>query len=55
MNAFKRMLRNAGGATLVEYAAMLALIALVSIVLVTTLGSRTNGLFAPINSNWNGL
>jgi len=55
MNALKRMLRNNDGATIVEYAVMLALVALLSIVLITKLGSNTSGLFAPVYSKWSSL
>jgi len=55
MNALKRMLRNASGATIVEYAVMLAFVALVSIALIAALGSNTSGLFAPVTSKWNSV
>ncbi len=49
------MISSRRGATMVEYAVLLAFIAVVCIVLIASLGSSTNGLFAPINSNWNGV
>ena len=55
MNALKRMLRNTGGATIVEYAVMLAFVALLSIALIAALGSNTSGLFQPLYSKWNSL
>ena len=55
MNALKRLLSQSDGATMVEYAVMLALIAFVCIAIVASIGSGTSGLFAPINSRWNGI
>jgi Flp pilus assembly pilin Flp len=55
MNALKRMLHNASGVTIVEYAVMLAFVALVSIALIAALGSNTSGLFAPLYSEWSSL
>ena len=55
MNALRRVLRSDRGATMVEYAAMLALIALVCITLVASLGSATSGLFAPLVAKWGAL
>lgn len=49
------MLRTTRGATMVEYAVLLAFIALVSIALIAGLGSNTSGLFAPVTSKWNTL
>ena len=55
MNELKRLLCSTDGATIVEYAVMLAFIALVCIGLIVSLGSSTSGLFAPVTSKWNGL
>ena len=55
MNALRRLILSADGATMVEYAVMLALIAFVCIALIASIGSGTSGLFAPVNSKWNGL
>lgn len=55
MHHLKRMLHSTHGATIVEYAILLAFIALVSIALITALGSNTSGLFAPVYSKWNSL
>lgn len=55
MNALRRMIRSRRGATMVEYAVMLAFIALVCIVLIASLGSNTSGLFAPLSSKWAGI
>ncbi|MFN2448178.1 MAG: Flp family type IVb pilin [Candidatus Baltobacteraceae bacterium] len=45
------MLRNDDGATMVEYGIMVALIAAVCIVLISTLGGKVNTAFASVNSN----
>lgn len=44
------MLRNDDGATMVEYGIMVALIAAVCIVLITTLGSKVSGAFSTVNN-----
>ena len=41
----KRFMRDEDGATMVEYALMLALIAVVCIVAVTAIGTGANGMF----------
>lgn len=48
MNQAKRFLRDEDGATMVEYALMLALIAIVCIGAVGLIGSRANTLFTTI-------
>jgi pilus assembly protein Flp/PilA len=48
MNQAKRFLRDEDGATMVEYALMLALIAVVCIAAVTTIGTGANGMFTKI-------
>ena len=45
------MLRNDEGATMVEYGIMVALIAAVCIVLVTTLGKNVSNAFSSVNSS----
>lgn len=42
------------GATMVEYSIMVALIAAVCIIAVTTVGGTTNNLFAKANKCWGG-
>jgi pilus assembly protein Flp/PilA len=42
MNIFKSMLANEDGATLVEYALIVALIAVVAIIVIKTLGSNAS-------------
>jgi pilus assembly protein Flp/PilA len=44
------MLRNDDGATMVEYGIMVALIAAVCIVLISTLGTKVSGAFSTVNS-----
>lgn len=44
-SAVKAMFKDEEGATMVEYALMLALIAVVCIAVVTTLGNKTNATF----------
>src|SRR5579872_922403 len=53
MDALIRLARDAKGATIVEYAIMLGLIALVCIAIVALLGSGTHDLFATLNRAWN--
>ncbi len=45
------LIRNEDGATMVEYGIMVALIAAVCIVLISTLGSKVSTAFASVNSN----
>lgn len=51
MKNFSAMLRNDDGATMVEYGIMVALIAAVCIVLVSTLGGRVSNAFSSVNAN----
>ena len=51
MKNFFAMLRNDDGATMVEYGIMVALIAAVCIVLISTLGGKVSGAFSPVNAN----
>jgi len=44
------MLRNDDGATMVEYGIMVALIAAVCIVLITTLGGHVSSAFSTVNT-----
>ena len=45
------MLRNDDGATMVEYGIMVALIAAVCIVLISTLGGKVSTAFSSVNNN----
>ena len=45
------MLRNDDGATMVEYGIMVALIAAVCIVLISTLGKNVSSAFSSVNGN----
>lgn len=51
LNQAKRFLRDEDGATMVEYALMLALIAVVCIVAVTAIGTGANGMFTKISND----
>ncbi len=51
MNKFLALLRNDDGATMVEYGIMVALIAAVCIVLITTLGGKVSSAFNNVNGN----
>ena len=53
MNVYSRILRDDAGATMVEYAVMLAFIAAICITLVATLGEKTGSTFASFNSQVN--
>lgn len=46
----KKLDKKQLGATMVEYALMLALIAIVSIIMITGVGQETNTTFSTINS-----
>jgi pilus assembly protein Flp/PilA len=46
----KKFMKKEYGATMVEYALMLALIAIVSIIIVTNLGQTTSQTFSVVNS-----
>jgi pilus assembly protein Flp/PilA len=45
LNSFKSMIRNEDGATMVEYGLLVALIAMVALVGVTTLGKNLSSLY----------
>ncbi|HKU68608.1 MAG TPA: Flp family type IVb pilin [Candidatus Baltobacteraceae bacterium] len=54
MNALaSRFLRDDAGATMVEYAVMLALIAAVCITAIAALGGTTQALYSTLSSAWN--
>jgi pilus assembly protein Flp/PilA len=55
MNVLSRLFRDDAGATMVEYAVMLALIAAVCIALVASLGGSTSAEFSSFNSQVNAL
>jgi len=50
MNALKRLIADESGATMVEYGIMVALIAAVCIVLISTLGTKVSTAFSSVNS-----
>ncbi len=50
-NTVRRFVREESGATMVEYAIMVALIAVVCIVAVKAIGSKGNVAFANVNTN----
>lgn len=47
---FKMLIADESGATMVEYGIMVALIAAVSILVITTLGSKVSNAFSTVNS-----
>ncbi len=51
LNVARRFLKNEDGPTAVEYAVMLALIIVVCIAAISTLGSNANGTFANVALN----
>lgn len=51
MNALKRLIADESGATMVEYGIMVALIAAVCIVLISTLGKNVSSAFSSVNSS----
>lgn len=51
MKTLRALLRDDRGATMVEYGIMVALIAAVCIVLVTTLGHTVSNSFSTVNSS----
>lgn len=55
MNVLSRLFRDDAGATMVEYAVMLAFIAAVCIIMVSTLGGKTGSEFSSFNSQVNAL
>lgn len=52
MNAYALILRDDAGATMVEYAIMLALIAAVCITVIAALGGTTMNEFSTVSSAW---
>ena len=54
MRLLRQMRRRARGATLTEYALVLALIALVAIVVLTVLGGKVHDTFDRINTCFSG-
>ena len=50
MNALKSIIADESGATMVEYGIMVALIAAVCIVLISTLGGKVSTAFSSVNS-----
>ena len=50
MNVFKRFIQSEDGPTATEYAVMLALIIIVALTAVTTLGQKVNTIFTSINT-----
>ena len=53
-NAVRKFAADESGATMVEYAIMVALIAVVCIVAVQTLGTKTNTAFTGVNATLPG-
>ncbi|HEV3154088.1 MAG TPA: Flp family type IVb pilin [Candidatus Baltobacteraceae bacterium] len=51
MNALKRLIADESGATMVEYGIMVALIAAVCIVLISTLGKNVSSAFSSVNGS----
>ena len=50
IKALRSMLRDDAGATMVEYGILVALIAAVCIVVITTLGTQVNSAFTSVSS-----
>ncbi len=50
VNGLKALIRDEEGATMVEYALMVALIAAVSVGIVTTLGQSVSSVFSAVNT-----
>lgn len=50
--AIRAFLDGERGATMIEYSVMVSLIAAVCVVIVTTIGGQTNGLFTALNAAW---
>ena len=50
LKAIKKVIKKQKGATMVEYAIMVALIAVVSIVVITALGEEVSTTFEVVNS-----
>ena len=55
LKTFVKFAKNESGATAIEYGLIVALIAVVIITAVTTLGKKLNNAFGAINSNLVGL
>jgi Flp pilus assembly pilin Flp len=55
MYVLSRLYRDDAGATMVEYAVMLAFIAAVCIALIASLGGKTSSQFSSFNSQVNAL
>ena len=51
ITTFKNVIRDDAGATMVEYGIMLALIAAICIVVVTTLGQSVSNAFSTVNTS----
>jgi pilus assembly protein Flp/PilA len=47
---FRRFMKEESGATMVEYGVMVAVIAAVSIVVVRSIGNKTNNAFSAVDS-----
>ena len=53
MKLLRRVAADEGGATMVEYAILLALIAAVCIIVITVTGQTTQRQFSSFNASWN--
>jgi len=51
ITTFKNVIRDDDGATMVEYGIMIALIAAICIVVVTTLGQSVSNAFSTVNTS----
>lgn len=50
-NAVRKFAADESGATMVEYAVMVALIAAICIAVITTLGKKSNNAFSSVNAS----
>ena len=50
-NAVRKFVTDESGATMVEYAVMVALIAAICIAVITTLGQKANNAFSTVNAS----
>ncbi len=50
-NAVAKFTKDESGATMVEYAVMVALIAAICIAVITTLGKKANNAFSTVNAS----
>lgn len=50
-STFQRFVKEESGATMVEYGVMVAVIAAVSILVIRTIGGKTNNAFQSVNAN----